>query len=99
MEISKKTISKIMKTLSNEELEIIKKHSDMIKMIIRNMSYSNMTFEFKQDIMKICEAHNIKICTSCNSAMFTAINRVWAMYIEQMSQVNENKKSKKTKNK
>jgi hypothetical protein len=63
-------------------------------MIIRNQSYSNLTFQFKEDLEAIANAHKISICKTCNSGIFAAVHRIWGMYIAQVA---ENKKSKSKK--
>lgn len=83
-----------MDKLTKEEMNIVKRYEDVYKMIITNKSYSNLTFQFRQDLEAIANAHKISICKSCNSGIFTAIHRIWGMYIAQVA---ENKKSKSKK--
>lgn len=83
-----------MDKLTKEEMNIVKRYEDVYKMIITNKSYSNLTFQFRQDLEAIANAHKISICKSCNSGIFTAIHRIWGMYIAQLA---ENKKSKSKK--
>lgn len=83
-----------MDKLTKEEMNIVKRYEDVYKMIITNKSYSNLTFQFKEDLEAIANAHKISICRSCNSGIFTAVHRIWGMYIAQVA---ENKKSKSKK--
>ena len=83
-----------MDKLSKEEMNIVKRYEDVYKMIIRNQSYSNLTFQFKEDLEAIANAHKISICKTCNSGIFAAVHRIWGMYIAQVA---ENKKTKSKK--
>lgn len=83
-----------MDKLTKEEMNIVKRYEDVYKMIITNKSYFNLTFQFKEDLERIANAHKISICRSCNSGIFTAVHRIWGMYIAQVA---ENKKSKSKK--
>jgi hypothetical protein len=83
-----------MDKLTKEEMKIVKRYEDVYKMIIRNQSYSNLTFQFKEDLEAIANAHKISICKTCNSGIFAAVHRIWGMYIAQVA---ENKKSKSKK--
>lgn len=83
-----------MDKLTKEEMNIVKRYEDVFKTIIRNQSYSNLTFQFKQDLETIANAHKISICKSCNSGIFAAVHRIWGMYIAQVA---ENKKAKSKK--
>ena len=83
-----------MDKLTKEEMNIVKRYEDVFKMIITNKSYSNLTFQFKQDLETIANAHKILMCRSCNSGILTAVSRIWGMYIAQLA---ENKKAKSKK--
>ena len=83
-----------MDKLTKEEMNIVKRYEDVYKMIITNKSYSNLTFQFKEDLEAIANAHKISICKTCNSGIFAAVHRIWGMYIAQVA---ENKKSKSKK--
>lgn len=83
-----------MDKLTKEEMNIVKRYEDVYKMIITNKSYSNLTFQFKQDLETIANAHKILMCRSCNSGILTAVSRIWGMYIAQLA---ENKKAKSKK--
>lgn len=83
-----------MDKLNKEEMNIVKRYEDVFKMIITNKSYSNLTFKFKEDLEAIANAHKISICKTCNSGIFTAVHRIWGMYIAQLA---ENKKAKSKK--
>jgi hypothetical protein len=84
-----------MDKLTKEEMNIVKRYEDVYKMIITNKSYSNLTFKFKEDLERIANAHKILMCRSCNSGIFTAVHRIWGMYIAQLAENNKKAKSKK----
>lgn len=84
-----------MDKLTKEEMNIVKRYEDVYKMIITNKSYSNLTFQFKEDLETIANAHKISICNTCNSGIFTAVHRIWGMYIAQVAENNKKAKSKK----
>lgn len=84
-----------MDKLTKEEMNIVKRYEDVYKMIITNKSYFNLTFQFKEDLERIANAHKISICKTCNSGVFAAVNRIWGMYIAQVAENNKKAKSKK----
>lgn len=83
-----------MDKLTKEEMKIVKRYEDVFKIIITNKSYSNLTFQFKEDLETIANAHKISICKSCNSGIFTAVHRIWGMYIAQVAENNKTKSKK-----
>ena len=74
------------------KLELVEKHLEEIKRIIRNCSASNIGIEFRTDIYEIADANGIQYCKTCNTQLYNTIVRIYRKYVAYI----ENKKAKKT---
>ena len=79
--------------LTDKEYKILNKHRETMKTIIINRAISEMSIEFREDVLELAKDKKLLNC-NCQSGIFTAVSR---LYNAMLSKEQELKQSKKTK--
>ena len=88
-------------TLTDTEYKILNKHRETMKTIIINRAISELSIEFREDVLELAKDKKLLNC-NCNSGIFTAVSRLYTAMLEKdellkQSKNAESKSNKKTK--
>jgi pyruvate-formate lyase len=79
--------------LTKEERNIVKNYLPLIEKVVRDNAISNITYQFREEIIKIAVKHKLVSCVKCNSALYSAIQKVYTLYVADMREENNKKKN------
>ena len=79
--------------LTDKEYKILNKHRETMKMIIVNRAISEISIEFREDVLELAKDKKLLNC-NCQSGIFTAVSR---LYNAMLARDAESKQTKKTK--
>ena len=63
-------------TLTDTEYKILNKHRETMKTIIINRAISELSIEFREDVLELAKDKKLLNC-NCNSGIFTAVSRLY----------------------
>ena len=79
--------------LTDKEYKILNKHRETMKTIIINRAISEISIEFREDVLELAKDKKLLNC-NCQSGIFTAVSR---LYNAMLARDAESKQTKKTK--
>ena len=79
--------------ITDKEYKILNKHRETMKTIIINRAISELSIEFREDVLELAKDKKLLNC-NCNSGIFTAVSR---LYNAMLARDAESKQTKKTK--
>ena len=63
-------------TLTDTEYKILNKHRETMKMIIVNRAISELSIEFREDVLELAKDKKLLNC-NCQSGIFTAVSKLY----------------------
>lgn len=82
--------------LTKNEYEILNRHRDTMKLIIVNRAISEISIEFREDVLELAKDKKLLNC-NCQSGIFTAVSRLYNAMLAYEAQQAAQKKTKKSK--
>ena len=87
--------------LTDKEYKLLNKHRETMKTIIINRAISEMSIEFREDVLELAKDKKLLNC-NCQSGIFTAVSRLYNAMLARDAEArnaerNEAKQTKKTK--
>ena len=87
--------------ITDKEYKILNKHRETMKTIIINRAISEITIEFREDVLELAKDKKLLNC-NCSSGIFTAVSRLYNAMLARDAEArnaerNEAKSNKKTK--
>lgn len=82
--------------LTKNEYEILNRHRDTMKLIIVNRAISEISVEFREDVLELAKDKKLLNC-NCQSGIFTAVSRLYNAMLAYEAQQAAQKKTKKSK--
>ena len=80
--------------LTDAEYKILNKHRETMKTIIINRAISELSIEFREDVLELAKDKKLLNC-NCNSGIFTAVSRLYNAMLARDAEAKSNKKTKK----
>ena len=62
--------------ITDKEYKILNKHRETMKTIIINRAISELSIEFREDVLELAKDKKLLNC-NCNSGIFTAVSRLY----------------------
>lgn len=81
-------------TLTDTEYKILNKHRETMKTIIINRAISELSIEFREDVLELAKDKKLLNC-NCQSGIFTAVSKLYNAMLARDAESKSNKKTKK----
>lgn len=87
--------------ITDKEYKILNKHRETMKTIIINRAISELSIEFREDVLELAKDKKLLNC-NCQSGIFTAVSKLYNAMLARDTEArnaerNEAKQTKKTK--
>ena len=83
-------------TLTEAEYKVLNKHRETMKTIIINRAISELSIEFREDVLELAKDKNLLSC-NCQSGIFTAVSKLYNAMLAKEQELKQSKQNKKTK--
>lgn len=80
--------------ITDKEYKLLNKHRETMKMIIVNRAISELSIEFREDVLELAKDKKLLNC-NCQSGIFTAVSKLYNAMLEKDELLKQTKKTKK----
>lgn len=81
--------------LTDKEYKLLNKHRETMKTIIINRAISELSIEFREDVLELAKDKKLLNC-NCQSGIFTAVSRLYNAMLAKEQELKQSKSNKKT---
>lgn len=72
--------------LTEKQFQILNKHIDTIKGIVKNQSCSAISIEYRNDLSTIAKSLGHNYCTNCQAGIYSMTTMLYNKYIEYQNE-------------